>query len=108
MEKTYTEQDLREAFRAGLSKGTYPSYSQGELDENEWIEMYTKEPIIVEEKTVPITLGMIKMTCGWSRYCDVVKGANPYMLKEWNVEDTEIFDVKISDAKELDLINKHY
>ena len=107
MKKLYTENDLREAFKAGRVKGTYPSYLQGEMDEDEWVEYYTKEPII-EEKTVPITLGMIKMTCGWSRYCDVVTSANPYMLNEWSVEDSEIFDVKITDAKELDLINKHY
>ena len=107
MIKLYTENDLREAFRAGRVKGIYPSYMQGEMGEDEWIVYYTKEPII-EEKTVPITLGMIRMTCGWSRYCDVVKGANPYMLNEWTVEDCEIFNVKISDAKKLGLINENY
>jgi hypothetical protein len=33
--KKYTEEDLREAFRAGISKGERPSFLQGELDENE-------------------------------------------------------------------------
>jgi len=103
MEKKYTEEDLRNAFRAGFVKGTYPSYFSGEPDEEEWIEKYTKEPE-EEEETVPITLGMIKLTCGWSEYCDVVKGANPYMLSEWSVDDTEIFNVKVSDAKELGFI----
>ena len=59
--------------------------------------------IEVEEETIPITLGLIKNTCGWSEYCDVT-GGNHYMLKEWNVEDTEIFHVKKSHAKQLGFI----
>jgi hypothetical protein len=58
---------------------------------------------VEEEETIPITLGLIKNTCGWSEYCDVT-GGNHYMLKEWNVEDTEIFHVKKSHAKQLGFI----
>lgn len=54
---------------------------------------------VEEEETIPITLN----TCGWSEYCDVT-GGNHYMLKEWNVEDTEIFHVKKSHAKQLGFI----
>ena len=104
MENKYNENDLREAFKAGLLKGTYPSYIQGELDEDEWINDYCKKiEEVVEEETVPITLAQIKRTCGWSEFCDVT-GSNHYMLKEWTVDDRTIFDVKISQAKELGLI----
>jgi len=100
MEKKYTEQDLRNAFKGGKSYG-YDDMDA--LNENEWIEKYTEEEII-EEETVPITLGFIKLKCGWLNYCDVVTSANPYMLNEWDVSNNAIFDVKISDAKKLGLI----
>jgi hypothetical protein len=61
------------------------------------------EAIQKEEKLIPITLGMIHATCGWSRYCDVT-GGNHYMLNEWSVEDTEIFKTKESHAIELGFI----
>jgi hypothetical protein len=56
-----------------------------------------------EEKTVPITLAIIKAICGWSKFCDVT-GGNHYALKEFGISDREIFDVKESHAKELNLI----
>jgi hypothetical protein len=71
-------------------------------DFDEWLDEYLK-PKEVVEKTVPITYGMIKNSCGWSRYCDVA-GGNHYAVKEYGIGDREIFDVKISHAKELGLI----
>lgn len=56
-----------------------------------------------EEKTLPITLGLIKATCGWGAYCDVT-GGNHWALNEWSVDDTEIFNVKESHAKTLGII----
>lgn len=61
------------------------------------------ELVEVQEKTIPVSLGMIKEICGWTKYCDVT-GANHYMLKEYTVSDRELFDVKRSHAKELGLI----
>jgi len=55
-----------------------------------------------KEETVPVTLSTIKRKCGWNRYCDVT-GGNHYMLNEHSVEDTEIFQVKVSHANELGL-----
>ncbi len=34
----YIESDLRDAFKAGKIKGEFPSFMQGELDEDEYIE----------------------------------------------------------------------
>jgi hypothetical protein len=78
-------------------------FDDSDVPENlmEEMEMYIND---TEESTIPITLGHIKATCGWTDYCNVT-GSNHYMLKEWDVEDREIFDVKESHAKELGLIN---
>jgi hypothetical protein len=61
------------------------------------------EEVKEEEKEIPITLGMIRASCGWSRYCDVT-GGNHYMLKEWSVDDNEIFRTKESHARKLGFI----
>lgn len=54
-----------------------------------------------EEKTVPITYGLIKATVGWSRFCDVT-GGNHYAIKEWgDYPDNEVFRVLESHAREL-------
>ena len=60
-------------------------------------------PIEEIQKTIPVTLATIKATCGWSEYCDVT-GSNHYMLNEFSVDDTEIFYVKESHAKQLNLM----
>ena len=61
------------------------------------------EEVKEEEKEIPITLGMIRASCGWSRYCDVT-GGNHYMLNEWSVNDNEIFRTKESHARKLGFI----
>lgn len=102
MNKEITIEDLREAFKAGYTRGNHTSYFDKPLDEDEWISEFMKDPEVIEE-TIPVTLGTIKFICGWSEFCDVT-GGNHYMLKEWNVSDREIFDVKISHAEKLNLI----
>ncbi len=89
-------------------------FSTSVWDENAMVKYETKNSsrinygsyVIVpyfeqEEKTIPITLGYIKAAFGWSRFCDVVTRTNPYMLKEFAVEDSEIFNITKSEAKEL-------
>ncbi len=56
-----------------------------------------------EEETIPVSYGLIRNSFGWSRFCDVTNG-NHYAAKEFNIEDYETFDVKLSHAKELGLI----
>jgi hypothetical protein len=99
--EVYTESDLRLAFKAGKIKGEFPSFMQGELDEDEYIDSI--KPKMIIEKEIPITLGMIKATCGWYRYCEIT-GSNEWMLREWSVEDSEIFYTKKSHAVKLGLI----
>jgi len=57
---------------------------------------------LVTEPTIPVTLATIKLTCGWSKFCDVT-GSNHYMLKEFQVEDSKVFYVKEFHAKKLGL-----
>lgn len=101
----FTEQQLRKACDGAWQNGQHygcGNYSPDPFDLEEFIDEI-KNPKPIEEDTVPITLGQIKRTCGWSEYCDVT-GGNHYMLNEWTVSDREIFDVKVSHAKKLKLI----
>lgn len=47
--KTYTEQDLREAFKAGLEKGSHQSYFDAPLDEDEYIESLNPKEVYEDE-----------------------------------------------------------
>ena len=39
----YTEEDIRNAFRAGMEKGAHRSYYDAPLDENEFVEELNSE-----------------------------------------------------------------
>lgn len=99
----FTEKQLREAYNGGLDNCKSDFYETQPFDLEEFIYKIKNPNIEEEEETIPITLGQIKATCGWSRYSDIT-GANPYMLNEWDPNDREIFDVKISHAKKLNII----
>ena len=107
MKKTYTIEDIRDAFKAGLSRGRW-EYSNQRHDFDEpvcregYIDDLEKEE--VEEELVPITFYQIKNGPGWSIWCDVT-GGNHYALNEgYSPKDTEIFYTTISNAKELRLV----
>lgn len=67
------------------------------------ISINNLESAEVKEDTIPVTYGFIKATCGWSAYCDVT-GDNHYAVKEFGIRDNEIFDVKLSHAKQLKFV----
>lgn len=101
----FTEEQLRESYNGGYDNGNHNgvgNYTPEPFDLEEFIDEI-KNPKPEKEDTVPITLGLIKASCGWSKYCDVT-GSNHYMLNEWDVSDKEIFDVKVSHAKKLRLV----
>jgi hypothetical protein len=57
-----------------------------------------------EEKEIPITYGLIKATCGWSKWCDVTNG-NHYAINEFgDYEDREVFYITETQAKQLKFI----
>lgn len=101
----YTEKDLRKL--VGLIDDSYRGVTRDNTNGSEILEDFllngfAKE--IVEEKTIPITYGLIKATCGWSRFCDVTEG-NHYAINEWGeFEIGEIFYITESQAKQLNFI----
>ena len=100
--KQSLENKLREAFRAGVAKGSHQSYYDAPLDEDEYIESLKQKP--EEGKTIPITYGLIKATCGWSKWCDVTRG-NHYSINEWgHYPDNEVFYITETQAKQLNFI----
>lgn len=102
MKSKKLEKIIREAFQAGNRYGSHQSYFDKPDDEDEYVaSIFHKEK--EEEETIPITLASILAICGWSEYCDIT-GGNHYMLNEYSVEDSEIFYVKKSHAKQLNLI----
>lgn len=102
--KTYTEEDLRLAFRAGVLKGSHQSYFDAPLDEDEYIE--SLNPQAKEEKNIPVTFFQIKNNIGWSEWCDVT-GGNHYALNEgYSPSDSEVFYCTKSQAIKLGIIKE--
>lgn len=103
--KTYTEEDLRLAFQSGMERGAFEqagNYFDAPLDENEYIESLNapKE----EEKEIPITYGLIKATCGWSKFAEVTD-RNVYAINEFgDYKDNEVFYITESQAEQLKFI----
>jgi hypothetical protein len=103
--KKSLENKLRDAFKAGVQRGYFDganNYFDAPLDENEYIE--SLKETVEEEKTIPITYGLIKATCGWCKWCDVT-GGNHYAINEFgDYEDREVFYITKTQAKQLNFI----
>jgi hypothetical protein len=57
-----------------------------------------------EEKTVPLTYFYLYNKLGWEKFCDLT-GTNYYAKNEGaSFNDTEIFNIKITEAEKLNLI----
>jgi hypothetical protein len=99
MENKYTEEDLRKAYTKGfLDRQDNQFHDMDELLD-EYIESLNPKP--VEEKTIPITYGMIRGTVGWLKFCDVT-GDNHYAVKEWgHPSDNEIYEITQEQYDEL-------
>ena len=49
----YTEKDIREAFQAGMNKGSHQSYFDAPLDENEYIKhLKQSEDVVLDSVSV--------------------------------------------------------
>lgn len=99
------EEALRKAFQAGRERGMFDqtgSYFDAPLDEDEYIESLKPQP--TEEKEIPITYGLIKATCGWSKFAEVCD-RNVYAISEFgDYQDREVFYITESQAKQLNFI----
>ena len=105
--KTYTEEDLRLAFRAGateycISFASLHTFLENSEKEDEYIE--SLNPQTKEEKDIPVTFFQIKNNIGWSEWCNVT-GGNHYALNEgYSPSDSEVFYCTRSQAIELGII----
>jgi len=111
MEKLYTEEDLRDAFRAGQAFGAdemaesegYNLENNPNSCENEWVKIFISQKLnkkIEEEEKFSFTLQYIKAKCGWDKFCDVT-GYNHYALNEFSISESELFSITKSHAIEL-------
>lgn len=104
--KTYTEEDLRLAFQAGVLRGMHDqagNYFDAPLDEDEYIESLNA-PKEEEKEEIPITYGLIKATCGWYEFAEVTN-RNVYTVKEFgDFKANEVFYITESQAKQLKFI----
>lgn len=101
--KTYTEQDLRLAFQAGVNFGSHESYFDKPLNENEYIESLNSK-IEEEESTIRFTYEYLKLKLDWLDICKIT-GLNEYCRAEgYTIKDSEVFRIKKSIAKQFKLI----
>lgn len=79
-----------------------PDHFYDGLDESSsWDEIEEKEK--EEEKTIPLSYGVIKVTCGWSKFCDVT-GNNHYAINEFgDFEEKHNFYVSKTQLSQLGL-----
>jgi hypothetical protein len=105
--KTYTEEDLRSAYRTGFefARQYFLEGTSDELDEDDYIENLNKLNLVEEEqKEIPITYGLIKAKVGWSEFAEVCN-RNVYAVAEFgDYEDREVFYITESQAKKLGFI----
>ena len=103
--KTYTEEDLREAYRQGAidycnSHKGLSNFINTEVD----IYIESLSPKIEEEKEIPITYGLIKASCGWGKFAEVTN-RNVHAIKEFgDYAINEVFYITESKAKQLKFI----
>ena len=101
---TYTEQDLRFAFQAGIDMGKHiqsGNYYDKPLDEDEYIESLYFE---IEESTIGFTYEYLKLKLNWDDICTIT-GLSLYCRNEgFDIKNSEIFRIKKSIAEQFNLI----
>lgn len=98
--------DTHDKLREILIKYNNPEYGDCIVDEISWLFSFptTIDVEPEEEKTIPITYGLIKATCGWSEFAETT-GRNVYAVNEWgDYPDNEVFYITESQAKQLKFI----
>jgi hypothetical protein len=103
--KTYTEEDLRKSFRAGIDRGAF--LERGEyapfkkcLDEDEYIDSLNE----VSKEKIPFSYGFLRRKLDWEDFCDLT-GVDYYATKNgFEIKDNETFEISESKAKEFNLI----
>jgi NADH:ubiquinone oxidoreductase subunit C len=105
--KTYTEEDLRKAFQAGIAQGGFLERDEyapffRPLDEDDYINSL-KETVIEEDK-VSFTYSFLRRKIDWEQFCDLT-GIDYYAKANgYEVKDNEVFYITESKAKQFNLI----
>ena len=103
--KTYTEQDLRLAFQAGINRGKYlqsGNYYNEPLDEDEYIDSFNFK--IEKESTIGFTFGYLQRKLDWDDICAITGLSYYCRSKGYIIENSEVFRIKKSIAKQYNLI----
>jgi len=106
--KKYTEEDLREAFRAGIVRGEFLERDEyapfhTPLDEDDYITNIFGEKR-TEENKIPFTYSYLQIKLDWEKFCDLT-GIDYYAKANgYQIEDTEIFYVTETKARKFNLL----
>ena len=99
--------DTHDKLREILIKYNSPEYGDAIVDE---ISSLFNFPTTIdiepedEEKEIPITYGLIKATCGWSKFVETTD-RNVWAINEFGgYEPNEVFYITESQAKQLNFI----
>lgn len=98
--------ETHDKLREILIKYGCEEYGDCIVDEICWIFGFetTADIEIEEEKEIPITYGLIKASCGWSKFAETTD-RNVYAINEFgDYEVNEIFYITESQAKQLKFI----
>ena len=102
----YTEEDLREAFRAGEMRGAFNqagNYFDAPLDEGEYIESLSTV-VKNEEEEILFSYGFLRRKLDWEDFCDLT-GIDYYAKRNgFLIEYNDTFKILKSKAKEYNLI----
>ena len=100
--RTYTEEDLRNAYRKGSEWGAWNNagnYFDEPMTEDEYIE--SLNPQSKEEDKIPMTYGFLRSRIGWETFCDIT-GIDYYAKRGgYEIKDDEIFYLTESQVKDL-------
>lgn len=100
----YTEEDLRNAFRAGIQRGYFDgqnNYFDAPFDEDEYIK--SLNPTIEEDK-ISFTYSFLRRKIDWEEFCDLT-GIDYYAKANgFEIKDDDVFYIAESKAKQFNLI----
>jgi len=101
----YIEEDLREAFKAGILQGKHlqaNNYFDAPLDEDEYIKSLNEKD--VKEDTIPFLHWQLRNKLHWEDFCNLT-GTSYYAEKEgFKMDDYEIVYISKNEAKRFNLI----